>query len=74
MKDAEPSCDDFTINFPWHSEDRRIEIDGLIKAKAILQGAKFDEGPYPSGKLNQVMLLCRCTCVADGSSTAARRT
>jgi len=51
IKDAEPGCDYFTINFPLRSKDRQIEIDGLIKAKAILQGAKFDEGPDPSREL-----------------------
>merc|ERR1719346_702512 len=51
IKDAEPGCDYFTINFPLRSKDRSIEIDGLIKAKAILQGAKFDKGPDPSREL-----------------------
>jgi len=51
IKDAEPGCDYFTINFPLRAKDRQIEIDGLIKAKAILQGAKFDEGPDPSREL-----------------------
>merc|ERR1712127_979916 len=51
IKDAEPGCDYFTINFPLRSKDRNIEIDGLIKAKAILQGAKFDEGPDPSREI-----------------------
>merc|ERR1719336_1229308 len=51
IKDAEPGCDYFTINFPLRSKDRQIEIDGLIKAKAILQGAKFDEGPDPSREI-----------------------
>jgi len=51
IKDAEPGCDYFTINFPLRSKDRQIEIDGLIKAKAILQGAKFDEGPDPSREM-----------------------
>jgi len=51
IKDAEPGCDYFTINFPLRSRDRNIEIDGLIKAKAILQGAKFDKGPDPSREL-----------------------
>merc|ERR1719507_1304449 len=51
IKDAEPGCDYFTINFPLRSKDRNIEIDGLIKAKAILQGAKFDKGPDPSREI-----------------------
>jgi peptidoglycan hydrolase CwlO-like protein len=51
IKDAEPGCDYFTINFPLRSRDRNTEIDGLIKAKAILQGAKFDKGPDPSREI-----------------------
>merc|ERR1719350_760164 len=51
IKDAEPGCDYFTINFPLRSKDRNIEIDGLIKAKAILQGAKFDKGPDPNREI-----------------------
>jgi len=51
IKNAESGCDFFTINFPLRAKDRQIEIDGLLKAKAILQGAKFDEGPDPSREI-----------------------
>lgn len=51
VKNAEPGCDYFTINFPLRSRDRNVEIDGLIKAKAILQGATFDKGPDPSREI-----------------------
>jgi len=51
IKNAEPGCDYFTINFPLRSRDRNVEIDGLIKAKAILQGATFDKGPDPSREI-----------------------
>jgi hypothetical protein len=43
IKDAEPGCDYITITYPRKLSNRQIEIDGLRKAKGILQGAKFDE-------------------------------
>jgi len=36
-----PGCDFFTVNFAARSSNRKIEIDGLEKAKAILSGATF---------------------------------
>merc|ERR1719152_452526 len=36
-----PGCDFLLINFDTRTKARQIEIDGLKKAKAILQGAKF---------------------------------
>lgn len=50
IKDAEPGCDYFTIKYPVRLENRQIEIDGLRKAKAILEGAKFD-APDPNREL-----------------------
>lgn len=38
---ADPGCTFFTVNFPVRSRNRQYEIDGLLKAKAILSGAKF---------------------------------
>ncbi|CAK0833396.1 unnamed protein product [Prorocentrum cordatum] len=38
----EPGCNYFTVNFLVRAKNRQIETDGLQKAKAILQGAKFD--------------------------------
>merc|ERR1719235_51659 len=43
IKDAEPGCDYFCINYPRRLKNRQIEIDGLRKAKAILEGATFTE-------------------------------
>jgi len=43
INDAAPSCVYNTINYPVRLENRQIEIDGLIKAKAILQGGEFPE-------------------------------
>jgi len=45
IADAEPGCDFFTINYPVRVQNRQVEIDGLLKAKAILLGATFDELP-----------------------------
>merc|ERR1740138_844003 len=48
IKDAEPGCEFFTINFLSRTKNRQVEVDGLLKAKAILQKAVFatpeDEG------------------------------
>jgi len=43
INDATPSCVYNTINYPVRLENRQIEIDGLVKAKAILQGGEFPE-------------------------------
>jgi hypothetical protein len=37
-----PGCDFFMVNFEQRKSNRQIEVDGLKKAKAILEGAKFD--------------------------------
>jgi len=38
---AEPGCQFITINFKVRVANRQLEIDGLKKAKAILQGGEF---------------------------------
>jgi len=43
IKKAEPGCDFAAINYSVRASNRQIEIDGLLKAKAILQGAVFSE-------------------------------
>jgi len=43
IADANPGCEYLTIAYPTKLKNRQIEIDGLRKAKGILQGAKFDE-------------------------------
>merc|ERR1740138_1929954 len=50
IKDAEPGCDYFCINYPLRLSNRQIEIDGLRKAKAILEGATFD-APDPNREI-----------------------
>merc|ERR1719182_1321026 len=37
----EPGCEFMTVNFEVRAKNRQMEIDGLLKAKAILQGAAF---------------------------------
>jgi peptidoglycan hydrolase CwlO-like protein len=47
MADAAKGCDFFTVNYDIRRKNRQTEIDGLNKAKAILEGAAFsteDEG------------------------------
>jgi len=39
IKEEEGGCDFITINFKLRVKNRQLEIDGLLKAKAILQGA-----------------------------------
>jgi len=41
INDATEGCDYFTINYEVRRKNRHVEIDGLIKAKAILQGGEF---------------------------------
>jgi chromosome segregation ATPase len=41
INDATPSCVYNTINYPVRLKNRQIEIDGLEKAKAILEGGEF---------------------------------
>jgi len=44
MKDISPNCEYYEVNYPLRTKNRQIEIDGLHKAKAILQGGQFSEG------------------------------
>jgi len=43
IKGLQPGCDYMLVNYVVRSASRKIEIDGLEKAKAILKGAAFDE-------------------------------
>jgi len=45
IKDSEVGCDFITVNFVARSRNRQTEVDGLTKAKAILEGGTFSEGP-----------------------------
>jgi len=41
MKDMAPNCEYYTVNYKLRVSNRQIEVDGLNKAKAILQGGSF---------------------------------
>jgi len=60
IKDVEPGCNFAAINYKVRASNRQIEIDGLLKAKAVLSGAEFslvDEGR--SLRLGDAALLQR---------------
>merc|ERR1719191_2165915 len=41
LKEIAPGCDFIAVNFDTRLKNRQAEVDGLNKAKAILQGASF---------------------------------
>merc|ERR1719238_2398905 len=51
IKDINPNCEYFEVNYPMRVKNRQIELDGLNKAKAILQGGVFDEAPDPNREI-----------------------
>lgn len=51
MRAINPNCEYFTVNYSIRAKNRQIEMDGLLKAKAILQGGEFSEGPDPSREI-----------------------
>mmetsp|Transcript_89659 Transcript_89659/g.141549 ORF Transcript_89659/g.141549 Transcript_89659/m.141549 type:complete len:735 (+) Transcript_89659:54-2258(+) len=51
IADANPNCEYFEVNYPVRTTNRHIEIDGLQKAKAILEGGVFDEAPDPNREI-----------------------
>merc|ERR1719152_1141685 len=42
LKEIAPGCDFIAMHFTMRVTNRQLEKDGLLKAKAILQGAKFE--------------------------------
>merc|ERR550514_1821960 len=42
LKEIAAGCDFMAVNFDMRVKNRQLEVDGLKKAKAILEGAKFD--------------------------------
>jgi len=48
ISDAKSGCDFIAVNFVGRMQNRQIEMDGLNKAKAILLGASFPQGPDPN--------------------------
>jgi len=51
IKDALVGCDYITVNVQRRTSNRSIELDGLIKAKAILEGAAFGAAPDPNREI-----------------------
>jgi hypothetical protein len=51
IKSIDPNCEYYMVNYPMRRDNRQIEIDGLNKAKAILKGGSFDEGPDPNREI-----------------------
>jgi len=45
IKVIEPGCDFVAVNIDVRTKNRQLEIDGLLKAKAILEGAAFGKTP-----------------------------
>jgi len=48
MKDINPNCEYYEVNYPLRRKNRQIELDGLNKAKTILTGGTFDAAPDPN--------------------------
>jgi hypothetical protein len=51
IHEINPNCEYFMVNYPMRTKNRHIEIDGLQKAKVILEGGVFDEGPDPNREI-----------------------
>mmetsp|Transcript_45630 Transcript_45630/g.132833 ORF Transcript_45630/g.132833 Transcript_45630/m.132833 type:complete len:150 (+) Transcript_45630:334-783(+) len=51
IRDAEPGCAYFQINYPLRTSNRQTELDGLHKAKAILSGGTLDKPGDPAREL-----------------------
>lgn len=51
IRDINPNCEYYAVNYVMRTKNRQIEIDGLQKAKAILEGGEFDAGPDPNREI-----------------------
>jgi hypothetical protein len=51
IKNADGGCNYIEVNYPLRVKNRQVEIDGLIKAKAILSGASFTAPADPSREI-----------------------
>jgi chromosome segregation ATPase len=51
MEKINPNCEYFMVNYPLRLKNRQLELDGLEKAKAILQGGVFSKGPDPNREI-----------------------
>merc|ERR1719272_2902763 len=61
IKDIDPNCEYYEVNYSMRRKNRQIEVDGLNKAKAILKGGTFDKAPDPNRemKVGDAVLLQR---------------
>jgi exonuclease VII small subunit len=50
IKDIDPNCEYFEETYVMRVKNRQVEVDGLNKAKAILQGGVFD-APDPNREI-----------------------
>merc|ERR1719272_1139389 len=41
ISNADPGCNYIEVNYPVRVKNRQVEVDGLLKARAILKGAAF---------------------------------
>jgi len=51
IKGINPNCEYYEVNYPMRRKNRQIELDGLQKAKAILEGGVFNAGPDPDREM-----------------------
>jgi len=51
IKEVNPNCEYFEVNYVLRRNNRQIELDGLQKAKIILEGGSFTEGPDPNREI-----------------------
>merc|ERR1719252_233920 len=58
IKVMEPGCDFVAVNFDVRTKNRQLEIDGLLKAKAILEGAAFGKAPDPNREIKVMTPGC----------------
>jgi len=48
MAGISPNCEYFSVNYKLRVANRAVEVDGLVQAKAILQGGKFSKPADPN--------------------------
>jgi len=51
IEDINPNCEYYEVNYPMRTANRQIEIDGLNKAKAILEGGEFAAPADPNREM-----------------------
>merc|ERR1719305_1947786 len=51
MADISPNCEYFAVNYKLRFANRNVEIDGLNKAKTILEGGTFAKPVDPNREM-----------------------